>query len=118
MDVLGVRTSRRGDRTGTEDVARSRLEAALGSVRARTALGVSLMVAVILVTTVVGVARTGDHKSRLQRLEETSVSAATVEVAHGQFLHATTSLAALSVLRDPSYFGAYAESMDQAQAAL
>ena len=72
---------------------------------------VALMLILLVATTVVGVLRTRDHQSRLTSLEATSLSAAALEHARGEFLSAASSLAALSFIQDPRYFFLYQASL-------
>jgi Tfp pilus assembly protein PilX len=82
----------------------------LRSAKGRAAALVVLMVLLLVSMTVVGIFRTRDHQSRLEGLQQTSLAAAAMEQARGEFLHATTSLAALTFLQDPSYFSDYESS--------
>jgi len=73
------------------------------------------MLLLLTVTTAVGVVRTRDHESRLKSLEATSLSAAALEHARGEFLNGTNSLAALSFISDARYFFVYQTSYGSVQ---
>lgn len=85
------------------------------SARARAATVAAAILLLLVSTTVVGILRTRDNQSRLTSLEATSLSAASLEHARAEFLNATSSLAALSFIREPRYLLAYQRSVDQAR---
>lgn len=76
------------------------------------------MLGLLITTTLLGIARTQEHQSRLRELEAASVAAVTLESARGEFLNATNSLAALSFDRDPKHFVAYTASIERARQSL
>jgi diguanylate cyclase (GGDEF)-like protein len=73
------------------------------------------MLLLLMATTAVGVLRARDHQSRLRSLEATSLSAAALEHARGEFLNGTNSLTGLAFIPDPRYFFIYQTSRQLAQ---